>query len=50
MAELYIGDKKIGGNGGEDVRIGDMESLTTTNKETIVQAVNEVNGKFVDVD
>lgn len=32
----------------EDERIGDLEELTTNNKENIVSAINEINGKSIE--
>lgn len=36
-----------GGGGGSDDLIGNMLTLTTTNKNTIVEAINEVNTPYI---
>jgi len=38
-----------GGGGGSDLLIGNMLDLSTTNKSTIVEAINEVNTPYVDL-
>lgn len=44
--ELYI--KVYEYKSEEDERIGDLKELTTNNKENIVSAINEINGKSIE--
>jgi hypothetical protein len=39
-----------GGSGGPDARIGDMSQLSTTNQNTVVEAINEVNVPSIPLD
>lgn len=47
---IYKGTIKLsGGSSAEDSRIGDMETLATTEKTTLVGAINEISGNMPDI-
>lgn len=49
--EYTVGDPSpAGGGGSSDPRVGDLTDLTTEDKDTVVEAINEINMVLVEFD